>query len=324
VKLDVRALFAVVALLLAACQGGLDSGAGGMGGFGSSGEVGPPVNGQGPLGGQQQPIGTNTGGPTAGPNGIAELANPGATLAPDQTQYPVADGPSGLKCASVGGFSCTFSFNVPSPSPSPSGSSSPSPKPSPTPTPTPTAKASGDDAEDDTSDEPTPTPTPPGTLTMQMEPLPSDVPVMTNPDPRALKIVTLVGIRIQSDTDFTLDGTAIAHYVLPRQQFAGRGFALQLYNESFPRVGRSSKRIDTFVGNYSKAVLGNSTVDFTFTIPKVEVKRGQIWLLALYGLTYPPGTTPSPSPSPSSSGSPAPSASPSGSPAPSPSATGHA
>ena len=75
---------------------------------------------------------------------------------------------------------------------------------------------------------------------------------MTNPDMRALKTTPVVGIRLQSDTDFVLDGTSIANYVLPKTQFVGRQFALQLYNESFPRTMKGAKRTDTFIAGYSK------------------------------------------------------------------------
>lgn len=130
-KIDLRIAFAALIMLAAAaCSGmsGLDSGAGGMGG-----EVAPPVNGQGAFG-QQQGAGANAGGPTAGPNGVAELANPGATLAPNQAQYPVADGPTGMKCPQLSlqgqQYNCTFSFNVPA-TPSPGASGSPKQKPPP-------------------------------------------------------------------------------------------------------------------------------------------------------------------------------------------------
>lgn len=312
-KASLLALLAALALALAACQGGLDSGGGGMGG------LEPPVGAQGPLGGgNTTPFGS--GGPTAGPNGVAELTHPGATLAPDQAQYPIGDGPTGMKCPTISGFGCTFSFNVPQPSPSPSPSASPaktkgkakptpSPTPTPTPTPTPSPAPSGSDGSDDASDAPTPTPTPPGQITLQMEQLPSDVPGMTHPDMRALKIAPLIGLRLQADTNFSLDGTAIAQFVLPKTQMAGRVYALQLYSESFPRTGTASKRIDTYLGGYNEGVIDDRGVTFTFTTPKVTVKSGTIWLLVLYGLTYPPNATASPKPSASASTAPSPSAS---------------
>lgn len=320
-KIDLRIAFAgLVLLAAAACSGmsGLDSGAGGMGG-----EVAPPVNGQGAFG-QQQGVGSNAGGPTAGPNGVAELANPGATLAPNQVQYPVADGPTGMKCPQITlqgqQYNCTFSFNVPA-TPSPGASGAPKTKATPSPTPTPEPSASSDD--DSTDADASPTPTPPGGITLQVEALPTDVPGMTNPDVRALRTTPVVGIRLQSDTDFVLDGTSIANYVLPKTQYVGRQFVLQLYNESFPRTIKGAKRTDTFIAGYSKAVTNSddSSVNFTFTVPKITVKRGQIWLIVMYGLTYPPNSTPAPSPSPSTSpsGSASPGASPSGSPTASPS-----
>jgi hypothetical protein len=305
--------FAVLALLLAACQGGFDSGAGGM-----PGEIGPPVANPGPMGGASPGEPGEMEGPTTGPNGQPELSMPGATLAPNESQYPVADGPNGMKCPQVAmqlqQFNCSVSFNLPPPSatPSPSGSASPKSKPTPTPTPTPSPQSSSDDD----ADTPTPSPTPPGTITVQTEPLPKDVPPMVNPDVRALHVTPIVAIRLQSDTDFSLSGWALVHYLLPRQQLPTRGFAIQLYNEGVLR----GKRTDQFLATYNKYQLqDDGNLQFTFPTPKLTVKRGQIWLLALYGQSYAPGSTPTPSPSPNASGSnttftPGPAASPTSSP----------
>jgi hypothetical protein len=263
-------------------------------------------------------------GPAIGPNGQAELALPGATLAPNEAQYPVGDGPTGMKCPQVTlqmqQFNCSLSFNLPPPSPAPSGSVDPNakftpkpkPTPSPTPTPTPQPSASSDDSSDngDSGDNgASPSPTPPGTITLQMEPLPKDVPAMTSPDVRAMHVTPLVAMRLQSDTDFALNGYASVEYTLPRTQYAGRSFAIQLYSEGVVR----GKRADQFLATYNKFASNDTTISFSFPTPKISVKRGQIWLLALYGLTFPPGTTPTPSPSPvaSSSGSPTASAAPS-------------
>lgn len=299
-KFDVRIAFATVALVLGACQGGLDSG-GGMPGM-----MGPPVQQPGPMGsgGEMQ-------GPQIGANGQPELTSPGATLAPNQSQFAVGDGPNGVKCPLFQQYTCTLSFNMPTPSPPPSPGQTPKPTPKPTPTPTPTAAASGssDDSDDD-SDSPNATPTPPGTITLQMEPQPKDVPTMTNPDPRLLRITPMVAIRLQSDTDFGLNGTAAVVYTMPKPQIATRSFAIQLYNETALR----GKRTDQYLATYTKYSATDTTVAFNFTTPRVTVKRGQIWLLALYGFQYPPGTTPTPSPSPASSS--APSSSPSPSPSP--------
>lgn len=306
-KCDVRVAFAAVALALAACQG-LDSG--GMGGGG--GMMGPPVSQPGPMG-----SGGDLQGPTIGSNGQAELTAPGATLAPNQTQFAVADGPNGVKCPIVTLFGCVVSFNIPPPTTPPSPGTTPKPTPTPTATPSPKPSASSSNDTDDSGDsgDASPSPTPPGTIVLQMEPLPKDVPTMTNPDPRALRITPLVAIRLQSDTDFALNGNAAVTYTIPRVQMAGRSFAIQLYNEAALR----GKRTDQFLATYTKSVVGDTTVQFTFPTPKVTVKRGQIWLLALYGMQFPPGTTPTPSPTPSASGSAGPSASPS--PTPSPSAS---
>jgi hypothetical protein len=310
-KCDVRIAFAAIALALGACQG-LDSG--GMGGMGGGGMMGPPVSQPGPMG-----SGGDLEGPSIGANGQAELTAPGATLAPNQSQFAVGDAPSGVKCPVVTLYGCTVSFNMPTPSPSPSPGSKGTPKPKPTPTPTPSpspsAGASGDDSDNSDGDDPGASPTPPGTIVLQMEPLPKDVPAMTNPDPRALRVTPLVAIRLQSDTDFSLNGNAAVSYSLPRQQVSGRSFAIQLYSEAALR----GKRTDQILATYTKSTVADTGVQFTFATPKVTVKRGQIWLLALYGMQFPPGTTPTPSPNPSAPASAGPSVNPS--PTPSPSAS---
>jgi hypothetical protein len=133
-----------------------------------------------------------------------------------------------------------------------------------------------------------------------MEQLPKDLPNMTNPDPRALRITPLMAVRLQSDTDFSLNGNAQVTYTMPHQQVAGRVFVIQLYNELAIR----GKRTDQFLAGYGKFVTPDeNTVQFSFTTPKVTVKRGQIWLVALYGFQYAPNTTPTPSPTPSASSS---------------------
>lgn len=305
-KCDARAVFAALALTLASCQGsGLDSGMGG--------DMSPPVSQPGNIGSMSggglssNMSGGSLASPTVGLNGREELANPGATLAPNEAQYPIAQGPSGMKCPAVTQFNqeyaCTLAFNIPppSPSPSPNGKATAKPTASPTPTPQPSASSDDDSSDDSSDDSPTPSPTPPGTMTLQLEPLPRDVPSMTNPNPIFMHITPLVAIRLQSNTDFNLNGSASVQYTLPAIQFTGRVFALQLYNESIVR----GKRTDQLLANYSKFTTPQSqTVGFSFSVPKVTVRHTQIWLLAMYGAQIPPGTTPTPSPTPSPTTSP--------------------
>jgi hypothetical protein len=149
---------------------------------------------------------------------------------------------------------------------------------------------------------------------MLVEPLPTDVPTMSNPDPRAMHIVPAVALRLQSDTNFALNGYASVSYTMPQQVVIGRTFAIQLYSESSLR----GQRTDQYLATYTKSTMTNNTVQFAFPMPKVTVPRGQVWLLALYGMTFPSGTTPSPSPSPSSGASPSASGSPSPTPSSSP------
>jgi hypothetical protein len=302
-KLDVRALFAALVLVLGSCTGsGLDSG---------MGDLTPPVSQPGPMnqGGMNSGMGgvmnnnnNNLSGPTIGQNGQEELANPGATLAPNEAQYAISQGPAGMKCPAISvyneQFTCNVAFNMPPPSPGPSGSPTASPKATPSPTPSPTPSS---DDSDDSDDTPTPSPTPYGMVTLQVEPLPKDVPNMTNPNPLFMRITPLVAVRLQSNMAFTLNGQAQVQYTLPAQQFAGRVFAVQLFNETTMR----GKRMDQIIGNYAKWTSPNSNeVQFIFTVPKVTVRQNQIWLLAMYGAQLPPNSTPTPSPSPATSTSP--------------------
>jgi hypothetical protein len=300
-RFDARAVLAASALVLASCQGsGLDSG---------MGDMSPPVSQPGSIGAGNMPGGLSNGmnnkdasGPTIGMNGQAELANPGATLAPNEAQYAVSQAPAGMKCPNVQlynqQYACNLAFNIPTPAPGASGA--PAVKPTASPTPTPQPSSSSDDS-DDSADTPSPSPPPGGTMTLQVEPLPKDVPAMTNPNPLYMHLTPLVALRMQSNTDFVLNGGSQVQYTLPATQFAGRVFAVQLYNESYVR----GKRTDQIIGNYAKWTSpSNNTVQFVFTVPKVTVRHSQIWLLAMYGAQLPPGSTPSPSPSPAPTTSP--------------------
>jgi hypothetical protein len=284
------------------------------------GEMGPPVSQPGSMtggmgNGLNNGIGNNNSnnnqiaGPNVGMNGQEELTNPGATLAPNEAQYAISQGPTGMKCPLVQEYSqefaCTVAFNMPTPSPTPSGSpgakSTAAPTPSPTPTPQPTASSDNGDDSDSGDDSATPTPSPGGMLTLQMEPLPKDVPNMTNPNPIFMHITPLVAIRLQSNLDFVLNGGTSVQYTLPAMQYTGRVFALQLYNETVLR----GKRMDQLIGTYQKYTTPQAnTVGFQFNVPKVNVRHTQIWLLAMYGAQIPPGTTPTPSPTPASTSSP--------------------
>lgn len=305
-KCDARAVFAALALVLASCQGsGLDNGMGG--------DMTPPVSQPGSIGGMNGGgIGSGgmngaMAGPSIGPNGKEQLTNPGATLAPNEAQYPIGQGPTGMKCPAVSTlnqtYACTLAFNIPAASPGPSSSAKATPTASPTPSPKPSASSDDDssDSSDDNDDSASPSPTPLGTMTMQVEPLPHDVPAMTNPNPQFMHVTPLVAIRLQSNTDFQLNGAASVQYTLPAAQFGGRVFALQLYNETVVR----GKRSDQLLASYPKFTTPQGqTVGFSFSVPKVTVRHTQIWLLAMYGAQLPPGTTPTPSPSTSPSGSP--------------------
>src|SRR5579863_2707462 len=114
---------------------GLDSG---MGGGGMEPPVSQPGSMNGGIGGPAG-IGAANGnqiaGPKVGANGQEQLANPGATLAPNEAQYGIAQGPSGMKCPQVQVYSQTFACNVAFniPTPAPGSSATPTASPSPTP-----------------------------------------------------------------------------------------------------------------------------------------------------------------------------------------------
>jgi hypothetical protein len=199
-------------------------------------------------------------------------------------------------------YNCTVAFNMPTPSPSasPGSKSTATPTASPTPTPKPSA-SDGDDSDDDSSDSPTPTPTPAGMITLQVEPLPHDVPSMTNPNPIWMHVTPLVAVRLQSSMSFELNGGTSVQYVLPTMQYTGRVFGLQLYNETSLRGKRTDQIIATY---YKYTTPDTNAIGFTFNVPKISVRNSQVWLLALYGAQIPPGTTPTPSPTPSPTTSP--------------------
>jgi hypothetical protein len=282
-----------------------------MSGFdsGMGGGIEPPVSQPGSMnggiggpGGMGSANGNQIAGPNVGLNGQEQLANPGATLAPNEAQYPIAQAPSGMKCPQVQvysqAFACNLAFNIPTPAPGSKASAAPTASPTPTPQPS----ASSDDDNSDDSDA-SPTPTPAGMITMQVEPLPKDLPNMTNPNPAFMHVTPLVAIRLQSNMDFALNGGSTVQYTLPAMQYTGRVFALQLYYETTLR----GKRVDQFVlgSNYQKYTTPQTNViQFAFNVPKVMVRHSQVWLLALYGAQVPPGTTPTPSPTPSPSASP--------------------
>ncbi|HEY1869300.1 MAG TPA: hypothetical protein VGG70_13475 [Candidatus Cybelea sp.] len=280
---------------------GLDSGMGGGGMEPPVSQPGSMNNGIGGVGGMGSQNG-QLAGPNVGANGQEQLANPGATLAPNEAQYAIAQGPSGMKCPAVQvysqAFACNVAFNIPTPDPNSKATASPTASPTPSPTP-----SSSDDDNSDDSDSASPTPTPAGMLTLQMEPLPKDVPSMNNPNPSFMHITPLVAIRLQSNMDFALNGGSTVQYTLPAMQYTGRVFALQLFYETTLR----GKRVDQFIlgSNYQKYTTPSANViQFAFNVPKVMVRHTQVWLLALYSAQVPPGTTPTPSPTPSPTASP--------------------
>ena len=124
---------------------------------------------------------------------------------------------------------------------------------------------------------------------------------MVHPDTKSAGTVALVALRLRTSVDTTLAGGARLAYTLPKAQIAGRGFAVQLFQET----QRKKKSIDTFIGTYDRSTIDGTTLTFSFVTPKLLVKKGETWLLVLYGDERPTEASPSPgasaNPSPASS-----------------------
>lgn len=281
------------ALLLAACSGSSFGG-----GTAIPGGVNPPVNAQQPIPGAN---------PTVSP---MYSASPlvSATGAPASHAFADAS-TTGIACPSVNGYSCTLYFNqppeTPKPSPAPSGKGkaapSPTPTPTATPTPTPSPAASGSPAAS-----PTASPTPSAQLNVTLESNPKDAPKMVNPDPKAIATLALVALTLSPTADITINGRSTAIFTLPKEQIGGRGFAIQFYQQSV----RHKKTERTFFGSYNVSTIKDDSLTFSYTVPKFTIKKGETWLVVLYG-DEKPSASAGPSSSPAASVSPSPSANPS-------------
>ncbi len=116
---------------------------------------------------------------------------------------------------------------------------------------------------------------------------------MVKPDTKSAGTVVLVALRLTTSADTTIFGGARVEYTLPKAQIAGRGFAVQLFQE----VHQKKKSVDTFIGTYDRSTLKKNELTFSFVTPKLLVKKGETWLLVLYGDERPTKTSPSASPS---------------------------
>lgn len=119
---------------------------------------------------------------------------------------------------------------------------------------------------------------------------------MNNPDPKAVATTPLLALRLSVDGDVVLNGPASADFTLPQEQIGGRGFAIQLFDET---QRKHHKIDDRYLGSYSQSTVSGTTLHFTFTPPPVTVKKGETWLFVLYGDERPSAST-----SPAPSGSP--------------------
>jgi hypothetical protein len=138
-------------------------------------------------------------------------------------------------------------------------------------------------------------------ILVQLAALPTDAPAMaTTSDSKAPATQALITLRLHTDGNVKLSGSAVAQFTLPQAQITkGRGFAIQLFHET---LKRRNSRTDQFIGSYTSSTLSGNTLRFAFTPPSVTNKKDELWLLVLYGDTT---ATPAPSASPGGSSSPA-------------------
>ncbi len=295
-----------LALSLAACQGSF-----GSGGTEAPGGMGPPMN---PQAAQQVP-GNMSPPPMMSPSPGVGASTPGPS---GFASFAFSDAPNGIACPEDQGFSCKLSFNVTDDnaktkagtkagakaSASPSASPSPSADPTDVPDlgaaiPSPDASISpGASASPSASSSPSASA---AHIMLASSAMPKNAPKMINPDPKAVATVALMEIRLKTDTDEVLQGKAIAEFTLPQEQIGGRGFAVQLFHETV----KKKKTSDDFMGTYSQSKLDKDTLRFQLTMPKIQVKKDETWLLVLYGDELPSASaSPAASASPNASTSP--------------------
>lgn len=294
-----RLFIALAVIALGACSGNFSTG------------TGMPNTIPAP-GDSNQPYGTN-GLPQNGAS-----ASPLPSSSPSTQVFAMSDAPTGFQCPeNVDGYGCVFRFNVPPPTPTPSGKHRATPTPSPTPTPTPTPTPESDVAAMGNEPiEPTPTPTPSGpTVSLTAETMPKDAPPMYHTPSNTIDVVPLIMAHLTPNSDFLLDGAAIAQFTLPPDQVANRGFAVQLFEETTKKKKTYYRPIWTF----DKSTLKDGTLTFDFNPPKTTIPKGSTYDLVLFGDTKKgsPAPSSSPAPAPSASASPEGGALPNPSPAPS-------
>ncbi len=116
-------------------------------------------------------------------------------------------------------------------------------------------------------------------------------------------------IMLVASADFTLDGRVLAQFVLPKDQLADRGFAVQIFEEVVRRKHRELRALFTL----AKSTLDKQTLTFSLTPPKLTLPKDHHFFIILYGDAR---ATPSPNPSPTGAFSAMPAPSPSASSSP--------
>lgn len=114
--------------------------------------------------------------------------------------------------------------------------------------------------------------------------------------------VPLMSVTLTTTADFPLDGLAIASFTVPKDQIAGRGFALQLF------IQRTQGKTKSYlpVLSLDKSSLQKNTLVFGFMPPKIVVAKNTTYVLTLYGTQIVAPSSASPSATSSLSPSPAP------------------
>ncbi|GAC1652716.1 MAG: hypothetical protein NVS9B12_02300 [Vulcanimicrobiaceae bacterium] len=107
----------------------------------------------------------------------------------------------------------------------------------------------------------------------------------------ATPTVALLRLTLALSDDFTLDGRDSISFTLPKDELAtNRAFAIQLFQEIVHKKRHDYKPLFTL----AKSSLTKDELTFDFTPPKLQLPKGNHFLIVLYGDQLP--ATPAPTP----------------------------
>lgn len=110
-----------------------------------------------------------------------------------------------------------------------------------------------------------------------------------------LDTVPLMMVKLTPNADFVLDGYAQATFLLPKEQVAERGFALQLFRAN---IGKTKTTYDP-IWTFDKSSLTGSALTFGFLPPKkTTIPKNATYVLVLYGDDKSKVTSPAPAATP--------------------------